>query len=312
MISVIVAMYNGKNYILEQLESLLNQNMEIDEVLIGDDGSEDGSVELVENWIKKNNLSIKWKVIKNTRNYGHAGNFINLCRMSKAQNDEDIIFLCDQDDIWHSNKITVMSEAVKKNRDIQVLSGKEHNFKSIENQNKQINITIPDPYIVEFSHENFFHSGLGCCMCMRASFVKKILGYWVEGWEHDMFFWGISVLMGGTYYLPYEVIERRLHANNSSFRELKTREKRLKQIDSIVKRGIQLKRLAMSEKGLDKKKNRFIEKYYKVALYRQKVLYSRNLLLGMGLIFFKRYYLRKYRGVFLDLYLCIFSTYQIK
>ena len=46
MISLAVATYNGERYIIEQLDSILNQTRKADEVLIFDDGSTDNTPQI--------------------------------------------------------------------------------------------------------------------------------------------------------------------------------------------------------------------------------------------------------------------------
>ena len=48
MISVCIAMHNGGDFIIEELNSILPQLSGSDEVVISDDGSTDGSIERVE------------------------------------------------------------------------------------------------------------------------------------------------------------------------------------------------------------------------------------------------------------------------
>ena len=48
--------YNGSKYIIKQLDSLKNQSRKIDELVICDDCSTDNTVELVNDYIKSNNL----------------------------------------------------------------------------------------------------------------------------------------------------------------------------------------------------------------------------------------------------------------
>ena len=50
MVSVCIATYNGAKYLKEQLESILCQLTESDEVVVSDDGSCDGTVELIRNY----------------------------------------------------------------------------------------------------------------------------------------------------------------------------------------------------------------------------------------------------------------------
>ena len=46
-ISVVMATYNGEKYIREQIESILCQLTEKDELLISDDGSTDGTINII-------------------------------------------------------------------------------------------------------------------------------------------------------------------------------------------------------------------------------------------------------------------------
>ena len=63
-ISLIMAVYNGEKYLIKQLQSINNQTNKIDEVILIDDCSKDRSVEIVEEFIKENQLD-NWKLIIN-------------------------------------------------------------------------------------------------------------------------------------------------------------------------------------------------------------------------------------------------------
>ena len=75
-LSIVMTTYNGIRYIEEQLESIVNQERKADEVLIFDDGSNDGTPEFIEKYIIKNNLNNTWKVIVNEENKGWRRNFV--------------------------------------------------------------------------------------------------------------------------------------------------------------------------------------------------------------------------------------------
>ena len=102
-ISVCIATYNGEKYIKEQLESIIHQLGEYDEIIISDDGSNDKTIQIIENFkdtrIKifnhSPNRKTKYKFDLTTRNIENA--------LSKAKGD--FIFLADQDDIWIKNKV---------------------------------------------------------------------------------------------------------------------------------------------------------------------------------------------------------------
>ncbi|MGC2934072.1 glycosyltransferase [Enterococcus faecium] len=117
-VTVILSSYNGEKYIEEQLYSLLNQEREIDEVIISDDCSTDGTPKIIANFIYKNGLNKKWFFYQNVENMGWKKNFFELLRLASG----DYIFLCDQDDIWLPHKIKSMVEIMEKNNNIEVLA----------------------------------------------------------------------------------------------------------------------------------------------------------------------------------------------
>lgn len=93
-ISVALCTYNGGKYIAEQLSSILNQNYVIDEIQIGDDGSTDDTIDII-NDFKKRHENIFLTL--NQRRVGITDNFENTIKRCRG----DYICLSDQDDIWH-------------------------------------------------------------------------------------------------------------------------------------------------------------------------------------------------------------------
>lgn len=105
-VSIIVAAYNGERYIRETLESLLAQTYKDFEIVVADDGSTDGTAEIVKSftdhrikYIKKENEGVMAK----TRNFG--------IRRSIGE----FIAFCDQDDIWYPEKLKKQLEKIDKN-----------------------------------------------------------------------------------------------------------------------------------------------------------------------------------------------------
>lgn len=99
---IILASYNGGQYISEQIQSILNQTFSSFKLFIFDDCSTDNTVKLVEKFCK---LDSRISLIKNKKNTGNASsNFLQALRYIH-QEDFDFIMLADQDDIWHKDKI---------------------------------------------------------------------------------------------------------------------------------------------------------------------------------------------------------------
>jgi glycosyltransferase involved in cell wall biosynthesis len=81
-VSVLIPVYNGEKYLAECLDSILSQDFQEMEILIADDGSTDGSRELIQHYAEKD-ARIRWW--RNPVNLGLAGNF-NAC-LRAAKND---------------------------------------------------------------------------------------------------------------------------------------------------------------------------------------------------------------------------------
>ena len=101
MISVAMTTYNGEKYIRKQIESILNQSMKVDEIIVCDDGSTDKTVEILKEY--------PVTVYQNENNLGYRLNFkkaMSLCT-------HEYTFLCDQDDIWEKKKIKTKEKGEK-------------------------------------------------------------------------------------------------------------------------------------------------------------------------------------------------------
>jgi len=69
-ISVVMATYNGEEFIKEQLDSIRLQTRAVDEVIMCDDGSSDNTVAVAKQYITEYSLSDSWKVVVKEKNLG--------------------------------------------------------------------------------------------------------------------------------------------------------------------------------------------------------------------------------------------------
>lgn len=99
MISVGLCTYNGSKYIREQLHSIMSQTVPPDEIVICDDLSKDDTVNIANEVLATG--EIPYRVSINEKNLGYRKNFEHVISLCKG----DIIFLSDQDDVWHKDKI---------------------------------------------------------------------------------------------------------------------------------------------------------------------------------------------------------------
>lgn len=109
--SIAMSTYNGELYIYKQLESLKNQIRKADEVIICDDGSKDQTINIIEKYINENHLDDTWKLYINEKNKGCVRNFMDCAERTTG----DVVFFCDQDDIWDSRKTEHMMQGFEQN-----------------------------------------------------------------------------------------------------------------------------------------------------------------------------------------------------
>jgi len=98
-ISVVLCTYNGEKFLPAQLESIRVQTRQPDEMIVNDDVSTDRTIEIIENFSKKAPFPVKLEI--NSQNLGSTKNFERAIWRATG----NIIFLCDQDDVWLNHKI---------------------------------------------------------------------------------------------------------------------------------------------------------------------------------------------------------------
>jgi len=108
MIDILLAVYNGQNYIRQQIESILAQTYSDWQLLIRDDGSQDKTMIIIEDYIARFPDRIKLITDKEC----HLGASLNFGKLLEYTDTEYIMF-SDQDDIWLPNKVEMTLNAMK-------------------------------------------------------------------------------------------------------------------------------------------------------------------------------------------------------
>lgn len=99
--------YNGEAFLREQLDSIKAQDYKKWTLYVNDDGSKDGTLDILKSYQKK--WGSKKLHIRRGPQKGFCQNFLNI--ISDKKISADFYFLCDQDDLWMSHKI---SHSIKK------------------------------------------------------------------------------------------------------------------------------------------------------------------------------------------------------
>jgi len=98
-ISVAFIVYNGSNYMQQQLDSILNQTLKVDEIIVCEDNSTDNTKEILESYSQAN--PGLFTILHNEQNLGSNKNAEKAIQHCTG----DIVFLSDHDDEWLPNKV---------------------------------------------------------------------------------------------------------------------------------------------------------------------------------------------------------------
>jgi len=108
-ISVALCTYNGGKFLRDQLESIGQQSLLPDELVICDDGSSDSSLDILREFKGKMPFSVL--IQQNETNLGSTRNFEKAIKLCGGE----IIVLCDQDDVWKPEKLKKLKKAFQEN-----------------------------------------------------------------------------------------------------------------------------------------------------------------------------------------------------
>ena len=126
---VIICTYNNREWAEKNLASVVDQEYNNFHVIIIDDASTDGTNTIIENYIKKNNLTSRVTFIRNTV---RTRKLANLYRAIHSCNDYDIIVLVDGDDWLIDSSVLSYINDIYQNRNIWFTYGQYHNIPANE------------------------------------------------------------------------------------------------------------------------------------------------------------------------------------
>lgn len=110
---VLLATYNGENFVREMIDSVLMQDYDDFHIILSDDGSSDETVTILEEYSQKYQEKITH--YKSGHKFGNAQN--HFMHLLENFHDAPYIMFCDQDDIWHSDKIR---KTIEKMQEIEI------------------------------------------------------------------------------------------------------------------------------------------------------------------------------------------------
>lgn len=213
-VSVAMCTYNGEKYIKEQLESILYQSRKVDEIIICDDGSKDDTLEICKSVLEKSD--IKFVLCVNDKNLGFAKNFYQAIKLCSG----DIIFFCDQDDVWKKNKVERTIQIFEENTNVLLIFSNAYiTDEHLNIKNDLFKGLCYKDYYLKSQYDAFSYILNDNYVTGATSAIKKeiieYIGDLNNGWAHDYWFGIVAILYGGIKSINEPLIYYRQHNNNT-------------------------------------------------------------------------------------------------
>jgi glycosyltransferase involved in cell wall biosynthesis len=202
-----MATYNGTRWIEAQLQSVLSQLSENDELVIVDDASSDNTLERVGELRDK-----RIRVFRNARNLGVDLTFQKALSLARG----DVLFLCDQDDIWYPGKVSRVMQVFDEHPDVTLVLS---DARIIDSEGQ----VIAPSY---FGMRGAFTPGvfanivkskfLGCAMAVKRGMRDRFLPFPEKIPGHDMWIGVVNEFYGKTFFIADPLIGYRRHGKNTS------------------------------------------------------------------------------------------------
>lgn len=214
--SILLATYNGENYLPQQLASLSAQEGADFTVLYQDDGSSDGTPARLEAWSKSD--SRFFPAAEQGKHLGAAGNFFSLLK----QTDADFVLLCDQDDIWLPHKVTTLLRAAQQVTDPSRPLLVHSDAIVMDAQGKELapsffHLQGWNPAATHLNQLLVQNNATGCMMLLNRPLVDLVISYGdpAKMFMHDWFIALTAAAFGEIIFVDEPLTMYRQHGDNA-------------------------------------------------------------------------------------------------
>jgi len=204
-VSVCMATRNGERFIGRQLETIFAQLARDDEVVISDDSSNDGTLEIVRSFCDS-----RVRLFAGNTFFSPIFNFENALRQASG----DIIVLADQDDIWLNNKMATIRECFAQAPPGPYLIALDgyvvDESEEVTDESIFVKLNVGKGFLRNVVNNRY----LGCCLAFSRELLAAALPFPRRIPMHDMWLGQLCGLVGKTEFVPVKTIKYRKHAGS--------------------------------------------------------------------------------------------------
>ncbi|TSD63011.1 glycosyltransferase family 2 protein [Inquilinus sp. KBS0705] len=201
LVSIALCTYNGEQYLKQQLDSLVAQTYSNVEIVVVDDGSTDQTYTILADYAAR---FPQFNIYQNERNLGFVSNFERAVKLCKG----DLLALCDQDDIWHPDKIALQVDAIKDNMFVY------HDSEFIHEDGSPMSKKMSDVVNLYRGDQPevflFFNCVSGHTMLIKRELLDAALPLKV-GYFHDWWLAYVATNIGAIDFIPECLVQYRQH-----------------------------------------------------------------------------------------------------
>ena len=229
-INILMATYNGRRYVAQQIESILNQTYQDFRLIISDDSSTDSTLKILEEYEKKDQ---RIEIYCQGENLGIVANFEFLIGKVRSE----YFMFSDQDDIWEPDKIEKTLDKMEKENldlvytDLVVVDSRLKEIAPSYWKLKGLDYRIKKYNNFESLYLNNFVTG--CTMLVKSKWINDFLPLPKKSKYilHDYWIALVISQSGRIGYIDEATVKYRQHTNNSigSY----TRSEQMKTLDEV-------------------------------------------------------------------------------
>ncbi len=221
-VSVALGTHNGAAFLEPQLRSILTQSHPVQEVVLSDDASSDGSVALAEGLIEEHRAADaptpSLVVLRNPTALGVTANFEQALRAASG----DLVVLADQDDVWRPDRIARALREFTARPEVELVAS---DARLVDGSGAALGSTLFDTLGVDaallgrFRSDGSFDELLrrnvvtGATMAIARRLVERAVPF-PESWVHDEWLAMVASVGGGLSLIDEPLIDYRQHGGN--------------------------------------------------------------------------------------------------